>query len=175
MRVKSESRSVLSDSLWPHGLYSPWNSLGPNTGVGSLSLLQGIFPTQESNPGLPHCGQILYQLNHTGSPRILGGVAFRFSRGSSQPRNRTKVCPHCRQTLYQLSYHKDKLIEIVWRGEWDEELPGSSLQERQSQVPIRPRDQWDPRSLWSGINLSTQPAMENPDSKRQREKTALGR
>ena len=47
----SKSSSVLSDSLQPHGLISP----GQNTGVGSLSLLQGIFPTQESNPGLPHC------------------------------------------------------------------------------------------------------------------------
>ena len=47
----SKSRSALSDSLLPHGLISP----GQNTGVGSLSLLQGIFPTQESNPGLPHC------------------------------------------------------------------------------------------------------------------------
>ena len=52
----------MSNSLQPHGLYSPWNSLGQNTGVGSLSLLQGIFPTQGSNPGLPHCRQILYQL-----------------------------------------------------------------------------------------------------------------
>ena len=60
----------MSDSLWPHGLYSPWNSLGQNTGVGSLSLLQGIFPTQGLNPGLPHCRQILYQLNHKGSPDI---------------------------------------------------------------------------------------------------------
>ena len=60
--------SVVSDSLRPHGLYSPWNSLGQNTGVGSLSFLQGIFPTQGLNPGLPHCRQILYQLNHKGSP-----------------------------------------------------------------------------------------------------------
>ena len=52
------------DSLQRHGLYSPWNSPGQNTGVGSLALLQGIFPTQGSNPGLPHCGQILYQLSH---------------------------------------------------------------------------------------------------------------
>ena len=50
---ESESHSVMSDSLRPHGLYSPWNSPGQNTGVGSLSLLQGIFPTQGSNPGLP--------------------------------------------------------------------------------------------------------------------------
>ena len=39
-----------------------------NAGVGSLSLLQGIFPTQGSNPGLPHCRKILYQLSHQGSP-----------------------------------------------------------------------------------------------------------
>ena len=58
----------MSDSLGPHGLYSPWNSLGRNTGVGSLSLLQGIFPTQGLNPGLPPCRWILYQLSHQGSP-----------------------------------------------------------------------------------------------------------
>ena len=45
-----ESRSVVSDSLWAYGLYSPWNSPGQNTGLGSLSLLQGIFPTQGLNP-----------------------------------------------------------------------------------------------------------------------------
>ena len=61
---ESESHSVMSDSLQPHGLYSPWNSPGQNTGVGSHSLLQGIFPTQESNQGLLHCRQILYQLSY---------------------------------------------------------------------------------------------------------------
>ena len=61
---ESESPSVVSDFLRPRGLYSPWNSLGQNTGVGSLSLLQGILPTQGSNPGLPHCRQILYQPSH---------------------------------------------------------------------------------------------------------------
>ena len=65
---KSESHSVVSDSLQPHGLYSPWNSPGQNTGVGSRSLLQVIFPSQGLNPGLPHCRQILYQLSHQGSP-----------------------------------------------------------------------------------------------------------
>ena len=57
LESESESRSVVSDSLRPHGLCSPWNSPGQNTGMGSLSLLQGIFPTQGSNRGLPHCGQ----------------------------------------------------------------------------------------------------------------------
>ena len=55
-------------------LYSPWNSPGQNTGVGSCSLLQGIFPTQGSNPGLLHCWCILYQLSYQGSPRILEWV-----------------------------------------------------------------------------------------------------
>ena len=62
-----ESLSVMSDSLGPHGLYSPWNSPGQNTGIGSHSLLQGILPTQESNLGLLHCRQILYQQSHQGS------------------------------------------------------------------------------------------------------------
>ena len=55
LTCESESHSVVSDSLQPHGLYSPWNSPGQNTGVGSYFLLQEIFPTQGSNPGLPHC------------------------------------------------------------------------------------------------------------------------
>ena len=66
--LENESCSVVSDSLQPHGLYSPWNSPGQNTGVGSLSLLKGIFPTQGSNPGLPNCRCIIYQLSHKGSP-----------------------------------------------------------------------------------------------------------
>ena len=65
---RSGRRSVVSDCLQPHGLYSPWNSSGQNTGVGSRSLLQGIFPTQGSNPGLPHCRQILYQPSHQRRP-----------------------------------------------------------------------------------------------------------
>ena len=70
---------------------TPWNSPGQNTRVGSLSLLLGIFPTQGSNPGLLNGRQILYQLNHQGSPRILEWVAYSFSSGSSQSRNRTGV------------------------------------------------------------------------------------
>ena len=61
----------MSGSLQPHGLYSLWNSPGQNTGVGSLSILQGIFPTQGSNPGFPHCGQILYQLSYKGSSPLM--------------------------------------------------------------------------------------------------------
>ena len=71
--------------------FSPWNSPGQNTGVGSLYVLQRIFATQGSNLGLPHCRWILYQLIHKGSPRILKWGAYPFSRGSSWPRNWTRV------------------------------------------------------------------------------------
>ena len=70
---------------------SPWNSPDQNTEVGSLSLLQRIFPTQRSNPSLPHYRWILYQLSHKERQRTLEWVAYPFSRGSSWPRNWTGV------------------------------------------------------------------------------------
>ena len=73
------------------GLYSLWNFPGQNTGVGSLSLLQGIFPTQGSNPGLSHGRWILDQLRQKGSPRILEWVVYPFSSGSS----RQRICYCC--------------------------------------------------------------------------------
>ena len=73
-----------------------WNPPGQNTGLGCLSLLQGVLPTQGSNPGLPHCRCILY---HKVSPRILDRVAYPFSRGSSN-----QGLLHCRWIIYQLSY-----------------------------------------------------------------------
>ena len=79
------------NTLQHYGLYSPWNSLSQKTGVGSLSLLQGIFPTQGSSPGLLHCRQILNQLSHKESPRILKWVAHPFSSRSCCCRNWTGV------------------------------------------------------------------------------------
>ena len=90
------SLSVVSNSLWPHGLQPtrylcPLNFPVKSSGVGSQSLLQRIFLTQGSNPGLPHRRQILYQLSHKGSPRILEWVAYPFSRGFSEPSNQTRI------------------------------------------------------------------------------------
>ena len=84
--------SKVSDSLPPMDCNPPGssvhrNSPGQNTGVGCHFLLQGIFPIQGSNPGLPHCRQILYQLSHKGKPRILEWVAFPFSSKSSKTRS----------------------------------------------------------------------------------------
>ena len=81
----------MSDSLYSYVLYSPLNSPGQNTGMGSCSHLQQIFWTQGLNPGLLHCRLILYQLGYWGSPWILEWVAYPFSRGSSWPRNWTRV------------------------------------------------------------------------------------
>ena len=130
-RAESESRSVMSDSLQPHGLYSPWNSPGLNTGVGSRSLLQWIFPTQGWNSGLPHCRWTLYQLSHKGSPRILEWVAYPFSSGSSWPVNRTRVsCAACgffinwalreaQRQAWGLAYRFQK-----WLPQWPTPLTG---------------------------------------------------
>ena len=70
---------------------SVMDSSGKNTGMVCHFLLQYIFPTQGSNPSLPHCKWILYHLTHQGSPRILESVAYPFSRVSSQPRNQIRV------------------------------------------------------------------------------------
>ena len=89
MKVKvTQSCLTLCD---PMNYTVPWNSSGQNTGVGSLALLQDVFPTQGSNPGLPHCRWILYQLSHKGSPRTLEWVAYPFSSRSSWLRNQTGV------------------------------------------------------------------------------------
>ena len=89
-KSKKESRSGLTlcnpVDYTVHGILQ-----ARNTGVGSLSLHQGIFLTQGSNPALPHCRCILYQLSHKRSPRIREWVANLFSRGSSQPRDQTGV------------------------------------------------------------------------------------
>ena len=81
-----------------HGLYSPWNFPGQNTRVGSLSLLQGIFPTQGLNPGLLH-----YQVSHKGSAIItgVGSLLLLWQIFPSQESNQCLL--HCRQILYQLS------------------------------------------------------------------------
>ena len=72
--------------------------------MGSHSLLQGIFPIQGSNPGLPQCRQIRYRLSHQGSPGILEWLAYPFSSGSSQPRSCTQVSCIAGAFFYQLSY-----------------------------------------------------------------------
>ena len=90
MKVKSESHSVMSNCLGPRGLYSPWNSLGQNTGVVAVPFSRG-----SSQPGNPtqvsRISGRFFTSWATGKPRILECVAYPFSSGSSRPRNRTRV------------------------------------------------------------------------------------
>ena len=84
--------------------YSPWNSPGQNTGVGSLSLLQGIFPTQGSNQGLLHCRWILYQLKPQGKPKNTGVGSLSLLQQIFPTQELNWGLLYCRQILYQLSY-----------------------------------------------------------------------
>ena len=106
LRLAVQSCPTLSIS-WTAAarLLCPWDSPGKNPGEGCHALLQGIFPTHGSSPGLPHCRRILYHLGHQRSPSILGWVACPSSRGSSRPRNQSNWgLLHHRWILYQLSH-----------------------------------------------------------------------
>ena len=97
VKSESESRSVMSNSLWHHGLYSPWNSSGQHTRVGTLSLLQGIFQAQGLNPGFPTLQADSLSPEPQGSPRLLEWIIYPFSSGSSRLSNQTRascVVPH---------------------------------------------------------------------------------
>ena len=94
---ESESCSVVSDSLRPRGLYSLWNSLGQNTGVGSLSLFQGVFPNQGSNPGLSHCWQILLPVEPQGKPKNTWVGSLSLLQQIFPTQESTQGLLHCRQ------------------------------------------------------------------------------
>ena len=104
--------SVVSDSLQPHGLYGPGNFLGQNSEVHSLSLLQGIFPAQGLNPGLPHCRRILYRLSHKMKPKNTGVDSLSLLSGLFPTQESNWGLLHYRGILYQLSYKSD-LIKAV--------------------------------------------------------------
>ena len=109
---KSISCLVMSDSLWPHGLWparflSHWNSLGKNTGVGSHSLLQEIFPTQGLNMGLPNCRRTLYCLSLQGSPQF-----------SSVTQSCPTLCDTMNRSTPGLPVHNQLLESIQTHVHW---------------------------------------------------------
>ena len=97
----------------PPGSSVHGDSPGKNTGVGCHTLLQGIFPTQGSNPCFPHCRQILYHLSHHGSPWILKWAACPLSKGIFPSQESNQGLLHCRQILYHLS-HKASPRILEW-------------------------------------------------------------
>ena len=107
-KFESETHSVMSNSLWPHVLYSPRNSPGQNTRVGSLSLLQGIFPTQGSNPGIkprtPALQADSLQAEPQGKGKNTGVSSLSLPQGIFPTQELNQGLLHCRWILYQLSY-----------------------------------------------------------------------
>ena len=108
----------LLSSVWvfvtPWTIYTPWNSLGLNTGVGSHSLLQEIFPNQGSNL-LAHCRQILYQAEPQGKPKNTGVGSISVHQWIFPTQELNKGLLHFREILYQLSYQGSLLHRItVW-------------------------------------------------------------
>ena len=103
--MSSASCSVVSDSLRPHGLNSPWNSPGQNNGVGSHSLLQGTFPTQGWNPGLLHRRWIFLPAEPPGKPKNTGVGSLPLLQGIFSAQESNQGLQHCRWILYQL-YHQ---------------------------------------------------------------------
>ena len=93
----------------PHGLYRPWNSPGQNTGVGSVSLLQGIFPTQGSNPGLLHCRRILYQLSHKVSP-----LHWKHAILTTGPPGKSSAHLHFNSCSFSKGQYKSTFPEAFW-------------------------------------------------------------
>ena len=87
-----------------HGLYGSWNSPGQNTGMGSLSFLQGIFPTQGSNPGILHCRWIFLPAEPQGKPKNTGVGNLSLLQWMFLTQGLNQGLLHCRWILYQLSY-----------------------------------------------------------------------
>ena len=91
-------RLFLTQGLWLPRFLCPWDSPGKNTGVGCQALLQGIFPTQGSNPGLLHCRWILYHLSHQGSPtwnRMTHVPHPQSPQGTDSLENKTQKVNNC--------------------------------------------------------------------------------
>ena len=104
VKSKSENRSVVSDFLQPHGLYSLWNSPGQNTGVGRLSLLQGNLPNPGIEPRSPTLQADSLPAEPQGKPKNTGVGSLSLLQGIFPTQESNQGLLRCRQILYQLSY-----------------------------------------------------------------------
>ena len=145
--------SVVSNSLQPHGLqparlFCPWG-FSRQEYWSCHALLQGSFPTQESNSGLQHCTWTLYPLSHQGSPRILECVADPFSRGSSWLGNRTRVT--CIAGRFFTSWDTKEVQRLLYQR--INTLPRWMLKKRRCEklcwVFVSPKDQ--DLGLWERV------------------------
>ena len=97
-------------TLRAHGVCSPWNSPGQNTGLGSLSLLQGIFPTQGLNPGLPQVDSL--PAKPPGKPKNTGVGNLSLLQQIFPTQKLNQGLLHCRWILYQLSYQGSDYLPL---------------------------------------------------------------
>ena len=133
MCLVTQSCPTLCNSMdcSPPGSSVHGDSPGKNTGMGTLSLLQGIFSTQGANPGLLHCRWILYQQSHQGSPKMLKWVAYPFSSRSSRPRNPTGV------SSIAGGFFTNRAIRGVLT---DKDKPSQTENPLVGEIPIYPQD-----------------------------------
>ena len=107
---ESESCSIMSDSLQPHGLYSPWNSPGQNTGVGSLSLLQEFFPNLGIEPRSLALQIDSLTVEPQGKPKNTGVGSLSLLQRIFPTQESNQGLLHCRLILYQPSYRGSSLL-----------------------------------------------------------------
>ena len=125
----------MSDSLPPHGLYSPWNCPGQNTGVGSLSLLQRVFPSQGSNPGLPevptiNIPDVLVSLENLPSPAPpLSTPVSRLLLTGAPPAHRAITTPAFQGGCSRAESGSD-ITQVGWHGPAPDRTPCRRLQVR---------------------------------------------
>ena len=120
--VYYESCSVVSNSLRPHALYSPWNSLDQNIGVHSLSLVQGIFPTQGSNPGLPRCRRTL-RSEPPGKPKNTGVGSLSLLQGNFSTWELNQGLLHCMTSLVAQTVKRLSTMQETWVRSLGQEDP----------------------------------------------------
>ena len=135
-KKRSESCSVVSDSLRPHRLYSPWNSPGQDTGVGSLSLLQGIFPIQGLKPWSPTLQADSLPAEPLGKPKNTKVGSLSLLQEIFPIQGLNPGLPHCRQILYQLSH---KVCFISDAGNWGSREGGHLSKGRLSPSSLDPQ------------------------------------
>ena len=108
MEVTGRMRKTIPAGKEPFRLLGPWDSPGKNSGVGCHALIQGIFPTQGSNPVLPHCKQILHQLSHQRTPlykiRICRCCALGTVLGKRKPPMTSEIQPRVPYPVQESSY-----------------------------------------------------------------------
>ena len=111
---ESESCSVMSDSLRPNELYSLWNSPGQNTGVGSCSLYQGNFATQESNPDPLHCRLFISWVTRE-------APCFKKETANHRDQKTTLMWPHCdlKRTIPGDCFSLHILTQYVFEKNWN--------------------------------------------------------